>query len=65
MLTYIIPFIILILIVVFILSMVTIILQKYGVGVQIFPLVLEKKFLAGMINQEQDGKYAGFHWVVM
>ena len=44
-------------------SMDIIILQKNMESVlQIFPLVLGKKFLDGMINLGRDGKYAGYLW---
>ena len=61
LLTTIIPFLILILVVVFI--------HEYGhyyfaknmvLELQIFLLVLVKKFLAGMINLELDGKFVGY-----
>ena len=58
---YLLPFIILITIVVLFMNMDIIILQENLVLVlQIFLLDLEKKFLDGMINQEQDGRFAGF-----
>ena len=66
MLTYIIPFIILILVVVFIHEYGHYYFaRKYGVGLLIFQLVLVKKYLVGMINMEPDGKYAGSHLVDM
>ena len=62
MLNFIIPFIVLILVVVFIHEYGHYYFaKKYGVGVTDFLLVLVKKYLAGMINLEQDGKYAGYH----
>ena len=61
MLNFIIPFIVLILVVVFIHEYGHYYFaKKYGVGVTDFLLVLVKKYLAGMINLEQDGKYAGY-----
>jgi len=66
MLTYILPFIVLILVVVFIHEYGHYYFaKKYGVGSQIFLLDLAKKYLVGMINRAQDGKYVGFHLVVM
>ena len=61
MLNYIIPFIVLILVVVFI--------HEYGhyyfarnmvLVLLIFQLDLVKNYLAGMTNLEQDGKFAGY-----
>ena len=61
MLNFIIPFIILILVVVFIHEYGHYYFaKKYGVGVTDFPLDSVRKYLVGMINLEQDGKYAGY-----
>ena len=61
MLNFIIPFIVLILVVVFIHEYGHYYFaKKYGVGVTDFLLVLVKKYLVGTINLEQDGKYAGY-----
>ena len=66
MLNFILPFIILIIVVVFIHEYGHYYFaKKYGVGVPIFQLVLVKNYLDGMINQELDGKYVGYHLVVM
>ena len=62
MLTYIIPFLVLILVVVFIHEYGHYYFaRKYGVGVLIFQLDLVKKYLAGMTNMEPVGKYVQFH----
>ena len=61
MLSYILPFILLILIVVFIHEYGHYYFaKKYGVGVTDFQLVLVKKYLVGVVNQEQGGKFVGF-----
>ena len=61
MLSYILPFILLILVVVFIHEYGHYYFaKKYGVGVTDFSIGLAKKFLDGMINQAQDGKYVGY-----
>ena len=61
MLNYILPFIALILVVVFIHEYGHYYFaKKYGVGVTDFSIGFGKEILVGMINQEQDGKYVGF-----
>ena len=61
MLDTIIPFIVLILVVVFIHEYGHYYFaRKYGVGITDFSIGLEGKFLDGMINQERAGKFAGF-----
>ena len=61
MLNFIIPFIVLILVVVFIHEYGHYYFaKKYGVGVTDFSIGLVRKYLVGMINLEQDGKYAGY-----
>jgi membrane-associated protease RseP (regulator of RpoE activity) len=66
MLTYIVPFIVLILIVVFIHEYGHYYFaKKYGVGLLIFQLDLVKKYLVGMISQVPDGRYAGSHLEAM
>ena len=62
MLTYIIPFMVLILIVVFIHGMVYYFAKKYGVKLLIFQSVLVKKYLVGTINRVLDGRFAGSTW---
>ena len=60
--SYLIPFLILITVVVFIHEYGHYYFaKKYGVGVTDFPLVLEKKLLDGKINLGHVGKYVGFH----
>jgi membrane-associated protease RseP (regulator of RpoE activity) len=66
MLTYIVPFIVLILIVVFIHEYGHYYFaKKYGVGVTDFSIGFGKEILVGMINQEHVGRYAGSHLEVM
>ena len=61
MLSYIIPFLILILVVVFIHEYGHYYFaRKYGVGVTDFSIGFGKELLVGMISQAQDGKYAQF-----
>ena len=40
--------------------MAIIVAKKYGVGVTDFSIGFGKKYLVGMMNLEQDGKYAGY-----
>ena len=62
MLDYILPFIILILVVVFIHEYGHYYFAKrYGVGVTDFSIGFGQEILVGTINQVQDGKYAGYH----
>ena len=66
MLSYIIPFIILILIVVFIHEYGHYYFaKKYGVGVTDFSIGFGKEILGGVINLGQDGRFVGYHLVVM
>ena len=61
MLSYILPFIALILVVVFIHEYGHYYFAKrYGVGITDFSIDLVKKFLVGMTSQVQDGKFAGY-----
>ena len=62
MLSYILPFIILILIVVFIHEYGHYYFAKYGVGVTDFSIGFGQEILDGTINLAQGGKYAGFLW---
>jgi len=62
MLNSILPFIVLILVVVFIHEYGHYYFaKKYGVGVTDFSIGFGKKFLVGMINLELDGKFVGYH----
>ena len=62
MLSYILPFILLILVVVFIHEYGHYYFaKKYGVGVTDFSMDLVKKSLDGTINQVQDGRFVGYH----
>ena len=62
MFTYILPFLVLILIVVFIHEYGHYYFaKKYGVGVTDFSIGFGKEILGGMINQEQDGRFVGYH----
>ena len=61
MLSYILPFLFLILVVVFIHEYGHYYFaRKYGVGVTDFSIGLEKKFSVGMINLVRDGKFVGY-----
>ena len=62
LISFIIPFIILLTVVVFIHEYGHYYYaKKYGVGVTDFSLVLEKRFLVLMTNQELGGNFAPFH----
>ena len=63
MLTYILPFIVLILVVVFIHEYGHYYFaKKYGVGVTDFSIGLEKKYLVGMINQDKMENMLDSSW---
>ena len=65
-LSFLIPFIILLTVVVFVHEYGHYYFaKKYGVGITDFSIGLEKSYLVLMINQEQDGNFVQYHLVDM